>query len=244
MPASEPSPVATLTVPCPRAMPPSTPVPGSRRSMSGFSCGAATPRPDRRETPIGEPPQSGNPGFSRGAWPPEHVSLPLPSSLTRGAHREAGAPRQLGVLGGNLVPRLACSTAPIAMADRGRYSSGSRRAAAIRGIGGGHGPPPHQLLPLSHRDGRQGWGVRAARRARPRGAAAAAQPKPPLVRLRRERGLGGEGVPQPQMPQTPRVSPSAAMGTGQLARSRPSRGPCRPPRSLPWRPCRGRRRTG
>ena len=45
--------------------------------------------------------------------------------------------------------------------DRGRYPSGSRRAAAIRGSGGGLGPPPDQLLPLSHRHGRGGWGVRA-----------------------------------------------------------------------------------
>ena len=51
--------------------------------------------------------------------------------------------------------------AHMAMADKGRYRSGSGRAAATRGSGGGLGPPPDQFLPLSHRDGRGGWGVRA-----------------------------------------------------------------------------------
>ena len=32
---------------------------------------------------------------------------------------------------------------------------------ATRGSGGGPSPPPDQLLPLSHRDGSRGWGVRA-----------------------------------------------------------------------------------
>ena len=42
--------------------------------------------------------------------------------------------------------------------DRGRCPSGSGRAAATRGSGGGLGPPPDQFLPLSHRDGRGGLG--------------------------------------------------------------------------------------
>ena len=46
--------------------------------------------------------------------------------------------------------------------DRGRSPMGSGRAAATRGSGGGLGPPPDHVLPLSHRDGRGGWGVRAA----------------------------------------------------------------------------------
>ena len=78
--------------------------------------------------------------------------------LTRGGIRfeSAAAPRGR-VLRGSLTPQP-----PLPWrSDRGRYPSGSGRAAAIRGSGGGLGPPPDQFLPLSHRDGRGGWGVRA-----------------------------------------------------------------------------------
>ena len=86
--------------------------------------------------------------------------------------------------------------------DRGRCPSGSSRAAATGGSGGGLGPPPIHLLPLSRRRGEGFGGVRAVpaspatrREDRFRSDTSPCQPPP------RGKGLGGGAVPPQGMPE-------------------------------------------
>ena len=87
--------------------------------------------------------------------------LPPPRLTGGGIRREAAEPRQLGGRG-RAWPSPGQWPPFTRYGPKEGSPSESRRAAAIRGFGGGLGPPPIHLLPLSRRGGRGGWGVRAA----------------------------------------------------------------------------------
>ena len=151
--------------------------------------------------------------------------FPPPDATCRGEAASGKRPPRGNpeVRGGGLGPLPSRVLPPLpAHADRGRDRAGSDRAAAIRGLGGTWFPPD-QFLPLFHRNGRGGWGVRAAQPTRPRGARAASERTPPLVSHRN--GRGGWGVravpPRPALLPSPHADPPRPATAARPPRPRP-----------------------
>ena len=161
-----------------------------------------------------------HPAACHAARLPRIRRFPPPDATCRGEAASGKRPPRGNpeVRGGGLGPLPSRVLPPLpAHADRGRDRAGSDRAAAIRGLGGTWFPPD-QFLPLFHRNGRGGWGVRAAQPTRPRGARAASERTPPLGSGRGERGsnlLGGGPSPPPD----PRVAAARRLPNRNLPMS-------------------------
>ena len=131
---------------------------------------------------------------------PESADFPLPTPPAAGRQLPgSGLPAATRRSGGEGLALSRAGFSPpsprtLTGAGIEREATAPRQSGAL----GGTWFPPDQLLPLFHRHGRGGWGVRAAQPTRPRGARAASERTPPLVSPHTGRGgWGVRAVPHP-----------------------------------------------